>query len=72
MAGFYFSTLSLFLAAAVVCLYYPLNSPPHTLNKLYSILLKKKKKGFTSVEGVIVTASQAGKPTTGTFLGFSS
>ena len=29
MAGLYFSTFSL---------YYPLNSPPHALNKLYSIL----------------------------------
>ena len=33
MASLYFSTLSAFL-----CLYYPLDSLPHVLNKLYSIL----------------------------------
>jgi hypothetical protein len=35
MAGLYFSILSAFL-----CLCYPLNSPPHALNKLYSILYR--------------------------------
>ena len=30
--------LLLSLLSAFLCLYYPLNSPPHALNKLYSIL----------------------------------
>jgi hypothetical protein len=43
MAGLYFSTLSLSLSA-FLCLYYPFNSPPHALNKLYSIHLKKEER----------------------------
>jgi hypothetical protein len=30
--------------SAFLCLYYSLNSPPHALNKLYSILKKEKRK----------------------------
>jgi hypothetical protein len=37
MADLYSTTLSLSLSA-FLCLYCPLNSPPHALNKLYSIL----------------------------------
>ena len=40
MNGLYFSTIS--PLSAFLCLYYPLNSPLHALNKLYSILYLKK------------------------------
>jgi hypothetical protein len=33
-----YSSTSLLFLSAFLCLYYPLNSPPHALNKLYSIL----------------------------------
>jgi hypothetical protein len=32
-----------FLYSLLLCLCYPLNSPPHTLNKLYSILEREKR-----------------------------
>ena len=43
MASLYFSTLSLSLPFSASTSLLTLNSPPHALNKLYSIFKKKKK-----------------------------
>jgi hypothetical protein len=38
------ASIPLLSFSAILCLYYPLNSPSHALNKLYSIFKKKKEK----------------------------